>query len=303
MFKIPGKPSPRATVCELADFMELWAWQNNQVSCTDVLRFLGRVDDNDHNIGCEDDDSENAELVDEVLIELERREKACSGGYPFTLSGTGTMLRHSDSADAGAAVYRYLLLSTRLNMRDSKTHAKLDGTKLMELLCAQVLKNYLGEHSQAFVFGTAAGSTFKDQINALCKRLGEGVGFRTIDLGAVTAQDDKLDAVAWIPFRDGRSSQLILFAQCKTGTNWTEMVSQLQPRAFTERWMKRQPAVEPTRVFCAAEVQDPTEWEGVALYAGILFDRCRITAFSHGVDNSDLIPWTTAAIKSFKIVT
>ncbi|MCA9044342.1 MAG: hypothetical protein KDA69_08480 [Planctomycetaceae bacterium] len=302
MFKLPGHPSRQASVCELADFMELWAMQERLVSCTEVLRYLGRIDENFHNEGCEDDDSDNALVLDDVLNELDRRSKACRGGYPFSLSVEGTRLRHQDSWSKPSSIYRYLLLSTRLNMLTSKVHGGIDGTELMEVLSAIVLKCYLGKNADSLVFGTALSGSFEKRVDTLCKSLGECGGFHPIDPAQVTAKDDKLDAVAWIPFPDEQPGQLIVFAQCKTGTNWQTLSSQLQPEAFGKRWLRRQPLVPPMRAFCVAEVQDPTRWQGACLYAGILFDRCRLVAFSDQVAIRQFNKWSRAALKSFRIV-
>lgn len=282
MFRLPALPTARAGVHELADFAELLAWQNSAVSTREILAYLCRTGNNDYNEGVDDEDDVNANALDEVMIEIDRRSKSCPGGYPFALDLKGTVLRH-DSGDLSerAAVYRYLLLSTRLNMTADKVQANIDGTGLLEEISAAVLRCYLGYHrARSVVFGTATGGSFRDKVDELCIALGEGGCFDALDAGPVNANDDRLDSVAWIPFSDKRRGQLIIFCQCKTGTSWKEHTTQLQPDAFIKRWMQHRAfLVVPVRAFCVSESTCPTAWGGLVSYAGLLFDRLRLVDF------------------------
>lgn len=301
MFKLPALPSPRADVHELADFAELLAWQNDSVSAREILAYLGRTGDNEYNEGVDDEDDINADALDDVMIEIDRRSKSCVGGYPFALDLKGTVLRH-DPMDASerAVVYRYLLLSTRLNMTANKVQAEIDGTGLLEEISAAVLRCYLGyNRAQSMVFGTAIGGTFRDKVDALCGALGEGGGFEALDPGPVNANDDRLDSVAWIPFSDKRGGKLIVFCQCKTGSSWREHTTQLQPDAFIRRWMKHRTfLMVPVRAFCVSESTCPSQWGGLVSYAGLLFDRLRLVDFLDCIE-PDLLErirtWNAAA--------
>jgi len=301
MFKLPALPSPRADIHELADFAELLALQNDSVSAREILAYLGRTGDNEYNEGVDDEDDINADALDDVMIEIDRRSKSCARGYPFALDLKGTVLRH-DSMDASerAVVYRYLLLSTRLNMTADKVQADIDGTGLLEEVSAAVLRCYLGyNRAQSVVFGTAIGGTFRDKVDALCGALGEGGGFEALDPGPVNANDDRLDSAAWIPFSDKRGGKLIIFCQCKTGSNWREHTTQLQPDAFIIRWMKHRTfLVVPVRAFCVSESTCPNHWGGLVSYAGLLFDRLRLVDFLDRIE-PDLLgrirTWNAAA--------
>jgi hypothetical protein len=251
------------------------------VSAREILAYLGRTGDNEYNEGVDDEDDINADALDDVMIEIDRRSKSCVGGYPFVLEQKGTVLRHdrNDSSER-AVVYRYLLLSTRLNMTADKVQAGIDGTALLEEISAAVLRCYLGDRAQSVVFGTAIGGTFRDKVDALCKDLGEGGFFEALDPGPVNANDDRLDSVAWIPFTDTRAGKLIVFCQCKTGSSWKEHTTQLQPDAFIKRWMRHRTfLVVPVRAFCVSESTCPTDWGGLVSYAGLLFDRLRLVDF------------------------
>ena len=281
MFKLPNLPSPQAECHELADFAELLAWDKGSVSSREIQAYLSRLGENDRYVGCDDNDDETAAELDEVMNEIERRATACGGGYPFVLEREGTVLRHApNNKDHRSHIYQYLLLSTRLNMTTDRVHAKIDGAGLLEEISSETVRCYLGpQRARSMVFGTAAPGTFEDKINRLCRELGEGGSFRTLDTGSVDANDDKLDTVSWLPFADKTRSQLVVFGQCKTGTNWGGMVTQLQPSDFIKRWMSEPYMHDPVRAFCVVEAVNRARWVGCSVYSGILFDRCRIEDF------------------------
>lgn len=313
MFKLPDIPSPRSQPHELADFAEWLAWKQGQVSARAIQAALGRLDDNAHNEGCDDDSDDAADLLDEVMNEIDRRSTASGGGYPFELDDVGTTLRYNPTSDFRGQVYLFLLLTTRMNMLRQRVHAGIDGALLFEKLCALVLMKYLGgqpasstvrNRTKSFVFGTAQQGSFQQKVSDLCAEIGEGGGFRSRDTGAVNAQDDKLDVVAWTPFSDNRKCKLIIFGQCKTGTSWENQMTQLQPDSFISRWMDEPFVLRPVRAFMITESSDNSQWFGTCLYTGLLFDRCRIVDFSEALPNTiegEIRKWSEAARLSIAV--
>ena len=146
---------------------------------------------------------------------------------------------------------------------------KIDGTLLFEEVIAQVLRHYVGGNkAKSFVFGTAASGRFSDKVTQMCQALGEGGQFRNLGGGPVRANDDKLDAVAWVPFSDKLPGQLIAFAQCKTGTNWRDSLGQMNPDAFIRKWTEQPFLVNPVRVFCITESENRSRWNARVLREG-----------------------------------
>lgn len=288
MFKLPNLPSTEADTTELADFAELLCLLNGSTSKREIVAYLGRIDDNDDNVGCDDNDDKNSDAIDEVMNEIERRATACGSGYPFRLENEGTVLCHDERNVAHQAqIYRYLLLGTRLNMKKNGTHAKVDGALLFEEVCAQILKNYLGGgRACSLVFGTASSGSFEEKVNGLCLQLREGGGYCNRNPAPEQAKDGKLDVVAWVPFSDEKVGQLIIFSQCKTGTTWEDQVSHLQPSAFINKWIDGAIAVYPVRSLCVAEARGSSYWHTTCIDAGILFDRCRIVDFCPNLEKS-----------------
>lgn len=304
MFKLPNPPSPRAGSHELADFAELLCWVRGSTSTREIIACLGRLDDNENNIGITDDDDENAETIDEVMNEIERRMVACRSGYPFRLELSGTVLNLAQNAEdfTPSIIYLYLLLGTRLNMKDNRNHAGIDGTHLLEILSARVLQNYLGStRARSIVFGTSNAKSFKDKVNELCCDLSEGVGFRNINQSITYANDDKLDTIGWVPFSDNLPGKLIVFGQCKTGSNWREATSQLQPETFIKKWMQEPILVTPMRAYFVAEAADRAQWKGDSVSAGILFDRCRLVDWCDGIPVNNFKAWTLSAKNTLEL--
>ena len=277
------------------------------ISAQAIIRYLGRNEGQKR--GCEDSDDDNSMELDVVMNEMSLRAKACDGGYPFQLSEEGTVLKINKKAltddPIRTAIYQYLLLSTRLNMRAHKKHASIDGTALLESISAHALRRYLGhERADSIVFGTSKSAKFDASVKDLCKLLGEGSGIQNPDGNApVHAKDGKLDVVAWTPFADQLPGKLILFAQCKTGTSWRDSIHELQVLAFCSKWLQQQPVVSPVRAFCIAESASRVRWISDAKDAGLLFDRSRIVELSDELDSRLLTRvqrWTRAAFQSVK---
>jgi hypothetical protein len=300
-FKLPSAPSPKARPHELADFAELLAWDRGSTSAREVVRALNQADDNDSNEGCEDDEVENTNNVDDVFIELENRATLCGDTYPFRMK-RGQRLEHKAlrASDRQAVVYRFLLLCTRLNMANNRSHADLDGTKLFEELSAEGLREYLGsERSKAMVFGTSVGGAFAGKVEELCAATREGGSYQPVDASGSTANDGKLDAIAWVPFGDLNPGKLILFGQSKTGTSWQEEITRSRPLDFARKWFSRGCFwVEPVRALCVAESVDPERWPSVCIDGGLIMDRCRLVELSCRLEPplfTNILRWTKRA--------
>ena len=301
MFKWPNAPFATAPARELADFSELLAWRDGEASMIGVAAAVNRLEENDHGDGVVEDDP-NEHRIEEAFRELEFRAGSCGirHEYPFEIDKAGNTVHLADrSLSSRFPVYRFLLLATRLNMKGNRKHAGIDGTQLFERLSAQVAQEYLGERAGSLVFGTGSGAgSFRNRIDDLCKRIGEGDRFDGRQGTSSHTRDGKLDVVAWKPLSDGRQGKLILFGQCKTGTNYKDSLTQLQPDSFCRKWLRSQPALPPIRGFFISEALSAADWYDAASDAGLLFDRCRIMDFCNVRDPgvlADIRSWTSAA--------
>ena len=302
MFKWPGMPSPQAPDHEQADYAELVAWQTSSMSMTALTNDLKRIDENDYSDGVPEEE-ETARVAEEAYLEIERRGEACGNGYPFVTDQHGYMLRLNQGASNDKYfIYKYLLLATRLDMQGNRFHAGIDGASLFEELAAEVAREYLGSRAESLIFGTQAGTAdFRGKVDDLCKQIGEGGGFGDLNETSPKQKDGKLDVVAWKRFTDGLEGKLIAFGQCKTGTNYTGTLSQLQPDSFCRKWIRSPFAFPPIRTFFVAEALPRSRWRNASIDAGLLFDRCRIVDFSNEV-SEDVVgkikAWTEAAARA-----
>jgi len=308
MFKLPNFPSPKASDDELADFAELIAWQRKFASATDIVRYLSVQDDNmdaagDIFLGCEDQEDEDLLRLELVFELLGERQRICGSAYPFEIDQAGSVLRLLDVEEQPSReLYLYLLGATRLNMKSLKNIGGVDGTFLMEDICSQTVKEYLGaKRAQVLVLGTASPGGFKKRLSHLITEIKEPCRFVNVSGkgAAVRAQDDGVDVVGWIPFTDNSPGKLIIFAQVKTGTSWRGSLRECQPEAFQKKWMGGGFLVDPIRAFCVAEaVGRGANWNGTCVDAGIFFDRCRIVSCSDLEDfgrTGDLLSWVVGA--------
>ena len=305
MFKWPGTPSPKASEHELADYAELVCWKQNSTSTNALSADLGRLEENDYYNGVPEEE-ETDQYVTYAYEEIERREKACRNGYPFVIGKQGnTLLANQDVENQKHIIYKYLLLATRLNMKENRMHACIDGTLLFEEFSAEVARCYFGARAKSLVFGTASGNAnFEEKVNNLCFHLGEGDGFKdNSGLGRRTAKDGKLDVVVWTHFTDGLPGKLIAFGQCKTGTNYKDNLTQLQPDSFCKKWLQSPLILTPVRMFFVAEALSRSRWNA-SYDAGLLFDRCRIVDYCDDVSSDVLkkvMVWTEAAAEESEL--
>ena len=302
MFKWPGAPSARPPEHELADFAELVAWRHSSMSTTALSRHLGRLDENDYSDGVPEEEQADL-LAEDAYREIERRREGCRDGYPFEVMTEGQTLHDLRKAEKHRrTIYKYLLLATRLNMKNDRRHAGIDGTLIFEELAAEVAREYLGPRAESLVFGTAARiADFPGKVDELCKRIREGEGFVNRDEAPPNEKDGKLDVVVWKHFTDGLPGKLIAFGQCKTGANYKDELTQLQPDSFCKKWLRSPPALTPMRLFFVSEALPRSRWRSTSIDAGLLFDRCRIVDFCAKV-RTDVLKkiedWTKAAAKA-----
>ncbi|MCP4367786.1 MAG: hypothetical protein GY797_06690 [Deltaproteobacteria bacterium] len=244
-YKIPNLPSAKAYKEEIADFWEIQALRNSgqYISKTQISRIIATGLDEIEHEGIESEDDKLSSDLDDVLIEMQRRQDFTSGKYPFSFKKYS--LKLDEEASLFKDVYLYLLLSTRFNMKTARMHNGIDGTLLFEELCAIVASNYFGEGSESYIFGTANPGNFANKIGNLVHKIGEGKSFKNPNNNDPTKNDDAVDIVAWRNFADKRIGKLIAFGQCKTGTTWQDSIRKLNPTDFCDNWFLESPILSP----------------------------------------------------------
>jgi len=300
-------PPPAATTNTEAhaDWLELVALADSdrQASIEDLISAL-RTTSSTEELPEErlvDRGSEQAQSVAESAMSLaEDRGEAVGkrGNYPFTFEGQALVAART----AIRSTYTYLLLLSKYG--EDAGPSDINGASLFEDVAAVAAKNYFGGDrtgAEIYNFGfprrvTPAG--FKAAVEDLCSKLGEGIGPR--DRPQTSAQKDaKLDLVAWVPMPDGRSGKVIGFGQCATGGNWKDKVSELQSTAWCKLWLLDPLPVDPVRLFFVPHRINGSEWDHHTTNAGVIFDRCRLTAHAATLDKDlrdRVTAWSTYVI-------
>lgn len=319
------EPSATADAVELADYLELMVLQavDRNASVHDLLQDMniaataelldvdpsadeGLTDPDDAELLVDPGGDVLESLGASALAEIESREIACGGAYPFSVDSHG-LIELQDSALSSP--YTFMLLLTRFGGKPkSGTHrvSPLDGTHLFEELCGVAAAEYFGwddEHVLVYPFGFPrkhVPSGFRDAIDDMCGELHEGLGHKETTPNVSDQQDGGLDLVVARRFPDRRPGQLVGFGQCATGNNWRDKLSELQPKAFCDLWLREPLAVPPIRLFFVPHTIEDRIWVHTAQYAGVVFDRCRISFQStfpaNESLNADLTSWTIAVL-------
>ncbi len=243
--------------------------------------------------------TDSNQLASEAFDELQNRSdclshtSVVSASYPFDLTAGGNVIhlaREPNTTSTDGILYLFLLAITRASMHaSSRTLVGIDPTKVFEQLCADVLLSFWGgksAYSDVFLTGTAQTSGkrhFPSIVTALCKNLGQGLGWKT---GAKSpgAGDGGLDVAVWRRFQDGRAGGLVGFAQCKTGDNWTEHLGRKNPASFHNAYMARPLVIDPLHLFMVPCRVEASAWDDYSREArGVLLDRCRIVHYGFSV--------------------
>jgi len=281
----PAALSVTDSVEMLADWVEIHAFRDrdgngSHVDLMKALRMSGTADALDEDEGLEFLIGGYEGAVESAFTEIEDRFRACGakdGAYPFELETDYIAM----AKNTRSSVYTFLLLLSCFGDRAGLRQ----GAKLFEEVCAKAAEAYLGGahiNVKSRVFGfprRVLPKRFESALQSLCDEIREGTGARKRP-NSSDQKDAKLDIVAWHHFDDARPGKLIAFGQCATGRNWSEKLSDLQPREWCVLWMQDQPAVHPIRMFFVPHRISLRDWFQSSLYGGILFDRCRIASHS-----------------------
>ncbi len=248
------------------------------------------LDDEDVDIdAATDQGSERAQALAESALALaDERSRSVlrPQRYPFDPRGRSLVARPG----AASSTYTYLLLLTHYG--ESAGPAGENGAELFESVAAVAARNYFGGDSTGAVvyqFGFPhrnAPAGFADAVDDMCMRMNEGGGARRERPTIGHQKDGKLDLAAWIPMPDQRYGKVLGFGQCATGRNWPAKVSELQASTWCSTWMLEVPPAIPLPLFFLPHRISATEWTDRAPYAGVMFDRCRLTAYAARVPST-----------------
>jgi hypothetical protein len=212
------------------------------------------------------------DIVQQVMLELEYRQKAADEAYPFRVQRARVLQFRGGWRNF--IPYIFCLILSYFGS-PSSSEGDPDPRQLFEELSASAATEYIRGSVLHFGIACARGTApFENAVRDLCLKLGEGTGFHRRTARRV--KDDKLDIVAWKPFADGLPSQLVMFGQCASGENWQDKMGELNPDAFCRLWLIDQPVSPVVRSFYIPHRVSREDWSHPSAYSGILFDRCRV---------------------------
>lgn len=306
MFKLPDQiPTKRDTAQEWTDYAEFKSLENIQVSLLDIGKASKLIEDEVAIGGIEDETDQYIAKVDEIATEVKSRTIYTNRRYPFSLIQSDYVLKYTPSGDIHDFVYKFLLLTTRLNMSSDKMQGGVDGALLFEHLSAVVAKNYFGVKAEVAIIGTSKEKRigFRKKLEEIVMKMGEGGKIH--ENKGYKPQDDSVDVIVWKGFSDSKPSKLIALGQCKTGTTWQDQVSQLTPLTFCKTWFSNQPVITPLNMFFTAQYFPNEKWMPLAYRGGLVFDRHRIMDYLPDDLEKELVTkiktWCTAVGKIYNL--
>lgn len=303
-FKIPNIPTTNTTTPDYADFLELMCISNSgEYSIVNGTKKIAYGSDEIYNEGINSDDDKIFSKLEEALGEIDSRKKRCNNRYPFDTGKNSVLLLRNSDLSCDFWMYSFFLFATRNNMLTAKVKNDVNGTLLFEEIAALIIKNYWGERADSFAFGTSSSGGFRNKIEEIIAKVGEGGQYKDPEQTTHDEQDGGLDIIVWKPFADSRKSKLIGFGQCKTGTEWRADVGLPLPDEFCQTYFSETPYLSPIKVFFTTEVCIPN-YEKIARKAGLFFDRCRLMDYLPDLIPEDMLKkikiWTEQSIEDFK---
>lgn len=196
-------------------------------------------------------------LVDDVWLELERRESLYGEDPPFIFEKR----RIVPNIDWDAhPEYLVCLLLSILGNRENPT---VTG-KLFERLSSEAIKNYLG--GRTIIYGHPSKQKVQNIADQLCERF--------ISEPSSNFKDRGLDVIGWKPFGDERASQVVVLFQCAAGDNWKDKLLRMPLDAWCGDYIMWR--CNPIRGFVLPHMVSRSEFWDCSRDAGIIIDRARI---------------------------
>jgi hypothetical protein len=232
--------------------------------------------------------SDSEGVVSDIWQEISLRHELGGAAHPV-ITLEGRLERSVPWSQVSTYAFQLLLASHSFytGMQITGNRWK-KAAKLFERLSTTALRRYLGGRAINIGFPRDPGipKGFRQCLDYLCQELKELRG--PIQSYKTPTKDDNVDVVAWRPFSDNRSGQVIVFAHCAAGTNWRTKASELSLDVWRDYidWM-----TTPLSAFAFPFVcLNDSEWRHISKQSrGFLLDRLRIASIFTGVDESSEI--------------
>ena len=272
--KLIEKPN---SVSDVADWVEFYIFAiDDSISKSELQSFI------ESSSGSEPESS----FIDDIWLELERRLVLYGNNKPFQLEPREVKpkIKWEDFPEYLTCV----VLSIDGNAVDS-----VKTGKLFERLSCKAVVNYFSGDSIIY------GHPNKQTIRQIASQMFETY----IQEPSPEYKDSGVDIICWKSFNDNRKSQTVALIQCAAGYNWSNKLSDIRYKAWTQyiHW-----GTNPLMGFTVPVVINEKRYDDFVTDAGIMFDRPRIyqnIQYNYDKDKDlidDLIKWCDPKIQSFK---
>lgn len=265
MLRLPDSFDPNVLTDWVEASLIATAVTGQRISETGILNEFARSDA-----------PEAEENLANIRNRVSKRKAYLGASYPIHFSKRMFSLA---KAHKSCLLYKFLLLAS-LNqsygdLKYSAGRAAKPAEMFEELTCL-ALKKYLG--GVAIRMGaprrSPVPSNFPKAVLYAAEQLGEEFRYGKMELQQ--SGDDGVDVIAWKPFGDNRSSQLVILAQCAIGTDWAKKRSELELKVWANhiRW-----DTGPLKAFSVPFAIDTGgTWAETAARGGVILDRTRLTS-------------------------
>jgi hypothetical protein len=253
----------------IADWVELSCLfgKRNSISRADLTKTLEELNDKE---------PENTAM--NIWLEMTRRQKLLINKYPIVLQNGRMEARDSWHKNLGYSFQLLVSSHTSYKVTTIPKQKWNEVAKLFERFSASALKNYF--NAKVILFGSPRGDELPEKfhkcIDHVCGLLNEKRGSSYCI--SKKANDEEVDVIGWIPFPDGRPSQLIILAQCAAGKDWKDKLDEPNIR----KWHNIIDSLAtPITAFAFPHIcKSSSLWNEIAYdNGGIVFDRLRLTYF------------------------
>ncbi len=167
------------------------------------------------------------DLVSDIWQQIDGRHRLASDFHPIEVQPT-RLIRKKQWQSAYTYTFQLLISSHKLysNTKINRLQWK-KVAKLFERFATSAIEGYLpGEAiNVGFPREGEVPKGFTNCLDYLCQRTGELRG--PIKSYNLPTKDDKVDIIAWLPFPDMRTGQVMIFAQCAAGSDWKSKAGEI----------------------------------------------------------------------------
>lgn len=247
MIDLPS-PDSHSTV---SDWVELRiAFEENSVSKAEVVRSVSLLSGSEP----------SEDFIDSVWQELRERQTK----YRTPLFEVDKRFVNPLDTAIGHSCYQMCLILSLFGLRGVDPIA----SRLFEKLTSIAVKRYLSGEAITVGWPGETSTIIKSRCAEIANQLNE----RFVEHPDSWFKDRGIDVIAWAPFRDGRSGQVVLLIQCGAGND--RLTKKPVPLKAWEDYIHW--GSPPTIGLSVPIVVPSNDWHNESKVYGILFDRVRL---------------------------